>query len=131
VREGGEKEITEIVTHQAPPGMKAILKQAAEKSFVLGQGHHAIADVAGRKDTILAAKAPRAAAVIGNGNDGGEAVDGLELAGGFVAAARQELLKAPQQGGKARAAAERDDVETTGVWFRVGGAFLHSAVAAE
>ncbi len=94
VGECGEEEIAEIVADETAAGVEAILKEAAEKSFVLRKGDHAVADVAGRQDTIFAAQAAGAAAVIGDGDDGGEVGDGMVRGGGFVAAARDELFQA-------------------------------------
>ena len=55
--ESGEEKIAEIVAAQAAPRMKTILEKPAEKRFVLGEGDHAVANVAGREHAIFAAKA--------------------------------------------------------------------------
>ena len=75
VSESGEEEIAEIVADESAAGVKAILEEAAEESFVLAESDHAIADVAGRKDAIFAAQAAGTAAVVGDGDDGGEIGD--------------------------------------------------------
>jgi len=98
VSEGGEEEVAEIVANEAAAGVEAILKEAAEKGFVLAEGDHAVADVAGREDAIFAAEAAGAAAVVGDGDDGGEAGDRV-FAFDFVAAAGDEIFEAAQQSG--------------------------------
>src|SRR4029077_1003969 len=77
VRERGEEKIAEIVANEAAASVKTILEEAAKKSFVLRKSDHAIANVAGREDAVLAAQAAGAAAVIGDGDDGGEIGDGM------------------------------------------------------
>ena len=73
VRQRGEKQIAEIVADEAAAGVKAILEEAAEQSFVLRERDHAVANVAGRQDAVFAAQAAGTAAVVGDGDDGGEA----------------------------------------------------------
>jgi general stress protein YciG len=107
--------------------VEAILEEAAEQSFVLGESDHTVADVAGRKDAILAAQATGAATIIGNSDDGRETVDRLKIAGRFIAAAGQKFFEAAKKGGESSAAAESDDVEAAREWFRLGGGFLHGA----
>src|SRR5260370_238475 len=94
VGERGQKKIAEIVADETAAGMKTILEQATEKRFVFREGHHAVADVAGRKDAVFAAQAAGAAAVIGDSDDGGEIGDGSFGAGVFVGAADNEFLEA-------------------------------------
>jgi len=74
--ESGEEKIAEVMTDESAPGVKTVLKKAAEKSFIFRKGDHTVADVAGRKDAILAAQAAGAAAVIGDGDDRGEIGNG-------------------------------------------------------
>lgn len=69
--ERGQEKIAEIVADEAPSGMKPILKQAAKQSLVLRESHHAVADVARRKNAIFAAKTSGASAIIRNSNDCG------------------------------------------------------------
>jgi hypothetical protein len=127
VSEGGEEEVAEVVTDEAAAGVKAILKEATEEGFVLTESDHAVADVAGREDAIFAAQAAGAAAVVGDGNDGGEADNGV-FGLDFVAAAGDEIFQAAQQSGKTGAAAEGDDVESIGgaLWF--GSGSFHDSV---
>jgi hypothetical protein len=122
----GEEEIAEIVADEAAAGVKAILEEAAEKGFVLAEGDHAIADVAGRQDAIFAAQASGAAAVIGDGNDGGKAGDGM-FRSDFVASAGDEIFEAAQKSGKAGATAESDDVESGGRALRFAGGCFHGS----
>ena len=112
VSESGEEEVAEIVADEAAAGVKAILEEAAEEGFVLAESDHAIADVAGRKDAIFAAQAAGAAAVVGDGDDGGEIGDRVFVCE-FVAAAGDEIFQTAQESGKAGAAAEGDDVESS------------------
>jgi len=111
--QSGEKEVAEIVADEAAAGVEAVLEEAAEKSFILAESDHAIADVAGGENAIFAAEAARAAAVVGDGDDRGKAGDGV-LGFDFVAAAGDEILEAAEQSGKTGAAAESDDVESIG-----------------
>src|ERR1700722_2324899 len=82
VSKGGEKQVAEIVADEAAAGVEAILEEPAEKSFVLAESDHAIANVTRRKDAVFAAQAAGAATVIGGGGDGGGAGGG-EFAGGL------------------------------------------------
>ena len=50
-----EKEIAEVVADQSAASVETILKKMGEKVFILGEGDHAVADVAGRQDTIFTA----------------------------------------------------------------------------
>ena len=97
VRERGEEKIAEIVADESAAGVEAVLKEAAEEGFIFRKRHHAIANVAGRKDAILAAQAAGAAAVIGDGDDGGEIGDGTFGAGALVDAADDEFLEAAKK----------------------------------
>ena len=74
--ESGKKKIAEIVAAKPAPRMKTILEKPAEKWFVLGEGDHAVANVAGREHAIFAAKAARTTAVIRDRNDSGKVGDG-------------------------------------------------------
>src|SRR6266550_4419564 len=126
VGERGEEKISEIVTDEAAAGMETVLKEASEKSFIFRKSHHAVADVAGREDAVLPAQAAGAAAVIGDGDDGGEIGDGAFGAGALVDAADDEFLESAEESGKAGAASKGDDAETAGKSFRFGGAFFHA-----
>ena len=77
VGERGEKKIAETVAGKPAPGGKAILKKFAEQVFVLRKRDHAIADIAGRENAVFAAQAAGTAAVVGDGDDGGEIGDGM------------------------------------------------------
>src|SRR5260370_6750757 len=114
VRESCEEKIAEIVADEAASRMKTILEEAAEKGFIFRKSHHAVANVAGREDAILAAQAAGAAAVIGDGDEGGEIGDGTLGAGVLVGAADDVVLEAAKQRGQSRAAAESDKPEAAG-----------------
>jgi hypothetical protein len=114
VSQRSEKEIAKVVAGKAASRLEAILEEAAEQGFILRKCDHAVADVAGGEDTVLAAKAARAAAVIGDGDNGGEVGD-RPLAGGMpVVAADDVLLETAKKSGETRAASEGDDAKTAG-----------------
>ena len=128
VGERGEEKIAKIVADEAAAGVEAVLKQAAEEGFIFRKSHHAVADVAGRENAVLAAQAAGTAAVIGDGDDGGEVGDGVFGAGVLVDAANDEFLEAAKERGKAGAASKSHDAEAAGKSFRFGGAFCHTGV---
>jgi len=97
------------MSDQAAAGVEAVLKKAREQRFVLGEGDHAVANVARRQDAVFAAEAAGASAVIGDRDDGGEIGDGALAIRGAVGAARDVFLEATEERGQARAAAESDD----------------------
>jgi hypothetical protein len=57
VGERGEEKIAEVVADQSSSGVEAILEETAEEGFIFRKRDHAIANVAGRKNTIFAAEA--------------------------------------------------------------------------
>jgi len=128
VGEGGEEKVAEIVADEAAARMEAVLKEASEKGFIFGKSDHAVANVAGRENAILATQAAGTAAVIGYGDDGGEIGDGVPGAGVLVGAADDEFLEAAEEGGEAGASAEGYYAEAVGKRFRFGGAFFHAGV---
>ena len=95
VGERGKKEIAEVVADQAASGVETILEQAAEQGFVLGKRDHAIANIARGKNAIFAAQAAGAAAVIGDGDDGGEIRNGRS-AFGFLSSPRTTCSLRPR-----------------------------------
>jgi hypothetical protein len=111
VRKRGEKKIAEIVSGEAAAGVETVLKEAREKGFVLGERHHAVANIAGRKHAVLAAKPAGAAAVIGHGDDRGEIGDRAPSGRKLIAAAYDVFLQAAEKGRKPRAAAESDNTQ--------------------
>jgi len=116
--ERGEEKITEVVAHEATPGVEAILKKAAKESFIFRKSDHTVADVAGRKDAVFAAQAAGAAAVIGDGDDGGEIGDGALGSRVLIGAADDVFLESAKKGREAGAAAEGDYAETAVQRFR-------------
>jgi len=111
VSEGGEEEIAEIVAAEAASRLEAILEETAEEGFVFGKRDHAVANVAGRKDAIFAAQASGAAAVVGDGDDGGEIGDGAGQGRFLVAAPDDVILQAAQQSGESSAPTKGDNTE--------------------
>ncbi len=65
---------------EAAPGGKAVLKKFPQQMFVLGKSHHAVANIAGRKNAVFAAQAPGASAVIGDSDNGRQIGDGFRRA---------------------------------------------------
>ena len=122
--ESGEEEVAEIVADETAASVEAILEEAAEKCFILAESDHAVADVAGRQDAIFATQAAGAAAVVGDGDDGGEAGDWM-FGSDFVAATGDEIFEAAQESGKSGAAAESDDVESIGRALRFARGCFH------
>src|SRR5260370_17851948 len=103
---------------EAATRVDAILEKADEKGFIFRKSDHAVANVAGREDAILAAQAAGTAAVVGDGDDGGEIGDGAFNAGVLVGAADDGFLEAPEERGGAAAASESDDPESAGKRLR-------------
>ena len=125
MRERGEEKIAEIVAGEAAPCMEAVLKQAAQKSFIFRKGDHAVADIAGRKDSVFPAQTARAAPVVRDGDDRGEISDGALGGRELVRPANDVFLQAAKQRGKAGAAAESNHAEAAGERLRIGSALFH------
>ena len=125
VGERGQEKIAEIVADEAASGMKTILEEAAEKSLIFGKGDHAVANVAGRKDTVFAAKAAGTAAVVGYGNNGSELGNRAVRIGMLVAAADDVLLEPAKKRRESGAAAKSNHAESAGESFRFALFFLH------
>src|SRR5204862_1490285 len=125
VSERGEEEIAEVVADEPATRVKTILEKAGEQGFVFRKRHHAIANVSGRKDAVLATQAARAPAVIGDRDDGSEIGDGAFSAGEFVGAANDQFLEAAEERREAGAASKSDDAEAARKSLWLGGAFFH------
>jgi hypothetical protein len=94
--------------------------------LILGDGDHAIADVAWREHVEVFAESAGGAAVVGYGDDGGKvadevgtiAVQGGGYRGGSVCRTagtnrgRNVVLEAPEESGEAGASSDSDDAET-------------------
>ena len=72
VSQSRQEEVAEAVPLQSAPGLESVLEQTGEEGAVLRQRHHTIADIAGRQDIELSPQPPRTAAIVGNGDDGGD-----------------------------------------------------------
>ena len=113
--EGGEEEIAEAVTFEVAV-REAVLEELGEEVFVLGEGDEAVADVAGGKHVEVFAQATRRAAVVGDGDDGGELADedGELLQGGVgerggAGGRGDKRLESAKERGEAGAATDGDD----------------------
>ena len=72
--ERGDEEVAEAVAFEVALG-EAVLEELREQVLVFGERDHAVADVAGRKHVEVFAQAAGGAAVVGDGDDGGELAD--------------------------------------------------------
>jgi len=115
VGERGEKQVAEIVADKSAAGVKAILKQASEQSFVFRESDHAVANVARRQHSVFAAKPAGAAAIVGDSDNRGEVRDGAFTGSVAVRAADDMLFQTAEQRGKACSAAERDHTQSAGL----------------
>lgn len=82
---------------ESASGMKAVLKEPAEKSFVFRECDHAVANVAGWKNAVFAAESPGAAAIISDCHNRREVGYGPVRIGMLVAAADYVLLESPKK----------------------------------
>ena len=72
--ERGDEEVAEAVAFEVAL-REAVLEELGEQVLVLGERDHAVADVAGGKHVEVFAQAAGGAAVVGDGDDGGELAD--------------------------------------------------------
>src|SRR5271157_3530532 len=75
MREGGEKEIAQIVAAQSVAARETEIEEFGEELFIFGERHQAVADVAGRKNAEVAPQAAGAAALVRDGDNGSEPRD--------------------------------------------------------
>src|SRR5437870_12093928 len=75
--ESGQEQVPEAVALEPAAVLEPVLEQAREQRLIFGERDHAVADVSGREHIELAAEAARAAAVVGDGDDGSH-VDGWD-----------------------------------------------------
>ena len=68
-RQCGDEEVAEAVSFEAGvaglAGRKAMPKQPREQVLIVGQGHHAVAQVAGRQHVEVFAQAAAGTAIVG------------------------------------------------------------------
>jgi hypothetical protein len=57
---------------QSAAAGKAVIEKLGEELLILGEGHQAVADVAGRKNAEITPQAAGAAALVCDGDNGGE-----------------------------------------------------------
>jgi hypothetical protein len=119
--ERGEEEVAEVVALEIAVG-EAVLEELGEEVLILGEGDEAVAEVAGGEHVEALAEAAGGAAVVGDGDDGGEFTDEAgDRLGGAARAGRRglrrwvgrgdEVLEAAQQRRKAGTAADGDDAK--------------------
>src|SRR5882672_8466623 len=125
MRKRRQKKIAEIVTDEAASRMKTILKKAPEQRFVFRKSHHAVANVAWRKDAVLASKASGAAPIVGDSYNCSKLRNGAVRIGMLVATPDDVFLKPAQQSRQSRAPAKRDDAEPARKSLRLFLFFLH------
>src|ERR1039457_4528393 len=87
--------------------MKTVLKQAPQQRLILRERHHAVANISGRQNTVLAPQASRASAIIGDRDNGGEVADRMTVR--FLAASRDVILQSMKQHRETRAATDGGD----------------------
>ena len=80
VGESGDEEVAEAVAFEVAL-VEAVLEEAGEQVLVLGERDHAVADVAWGKHLEVFAEAAGGAAVVGDGDDGGEVADDAGVGG--------------------------------------------------
>jgi len=104
--ERGEKKIAHAVSAQAPTNVKTKLKRAGDGRIFIRKCGDATANIAGRKDAVIATEAAGAAAIVGDGNDGSEFGNWKVTSS---AGNGREIAKAAQDGRESGAAAEGND----------------------
>ena len=85
----GQKQIPERVPGQAFAFGEAVAEKVGDERFVVGERDQAVADVAGRQNAELFLQPSRAAAVVADGDDGGE------VGGDLLEAAQQRERPVP------------------------------------
>lgn len=101
---------------EAAAGGKTILKEFAEKVLVVREGDHAVANVTGRKDAIVAAETAGTSAVVSDSDDSHEIAD--RPAGALFLRRRDIFLQAAEYGGESGAAAKRNNADGPGMRVR-------------
>jgi hypothetical protein len=110
--------------------VETILEEAAEKGFIFRESDHAVANIAGREDAILAAQAAGTAPVIRDSHNSGEVRNGVLGGGVLVSAADYVFLEPAKECGKTGTATKRDDAEAAVKNFRFGPGLFHFQMAA-
>ena len=107
VGERRQEEVAEAVAFESTPGIEAVLEQAGEEGAILGESHHAVADIAGRKYVEFATETTGTATVVSDGDDGGDVEPGVA----FFRRTRV-TLQSGEERGKAIAAADGDNAKS-------------------
>lgn len=117
--QGDDQQIADRVFMQVALGLEAVLDDAGPglaPVVVAAQRGQRLAQIAGRQHAQLVAQPPAGAAVVGDGDDGGE------VAG--------DPAQRGERGGQAHAAAERDDLGLCAAAPRPGAAGLDGPAGA-
>jgi hypothetical protein len=113
--ESGDEEVSEVVAFELATAAKAVLEEARDEALVLGEGDHAVSQVAGGEHFEVLTEATAGASVVGDGDDGGEVADPdgdgvVVLREGTGARVWSDVVfEASEEGRKASAATDGDD----------------------
>ena len=112
--ESGDEEVAEVVAFKVAL-VEAVAEKAGDEALVFGEGDHAVAEVAGGQHVEVAAQASAGAAIVGDGDDGGQVGD--EGLGGRLSEQTgvwHTQLEATQEGGEAGSSTNGDDAQARG-----------------
>jgi hypothetical protein len=74
--EGGDEEVAEVVAFERFALAEAVVEEAGEQVFFSTEGDHAVAEVAGGEHVEVLAETAGGAAIVSDGDQGGEVGDG-------------------------------------------------------
>jgi hypothetical protein len=113
--EGGDEKVAEVVAFEFAAGAEAVLEEAGDEPLVLGERDHAVTEVAGGEHFEVLTETSARAAVVGDGDDGGEVADpdtsgvfGIEKGAG-AGVGDDVVFESTEKSGQAGAAADGDD----------------------
>ena len=104
------KRLPKLWPLSASPAAEAMVEEPGQQGFFFAEGHHAVAQVAGGQHVEVLAQAAGGAAVVGDGDHGGQVGDGSRADGG-LAGSSDVAPQTAQQRGKARAASDGDHAQ--------------------
>ena len=109
--ERGDKEVAEVVSLERVAAAEAMGEEPGQQIFFLAERDHAVAQVAGRQHVEVLAQAAGGAAVVGDGDHGGEVGDEAGLARARLAGGADVAAQSAQQRGETGAAADGDHAQ--------------------